>query len=77
MDHVVTEAARTKFAALDSLFNARLRWRWVVVEVRLMGLGDIACVAAATCMSRTTIRAGLKERPSRRVSLPSPAYSDV
>ena len=61
MDHLVAEAVKTKFSALDPLFDERLRRRWAAVEARLMGRGGIACVAAATGMSRTTIRAGLKE----------------
>ena len=61
MDPVVTEAVRTKFAALAPLFDERLRRRWAAVEARLLGRGGIACVAAATGISRTTIHAGLKE----------------
>ena len=61
MDHTLTEAVKTKFAALAPWFDERLRRRWAAVEARQMGRGGIACVAAATGMSRTTIRAGLKE----------------
>ena len=61
MDHVLTAAVKTKFAALDPLFDERLRRRWAAVEARQMGRGGIACVAAATGLSRTTIHAGLKE----------------
>ena len=61
MDHVVVETVKTKFSALDPWFDERLRRRWAAVEARLMGRGGIACVAAATGMSPTTIRAGLKE----------------
>ena len=68
MDHVVTEAVKTRFAALDALFDERLRRRWAAVEARLMGRGGIACVAAATGMSRTTIRAGLKELDANQLA---------
>ena len=61
MDHAVTEAVKTKFAALAPLFDERLRRRWAAVEARALGRGGIACVATATGMSRTTIHAGLKE----------------
>ena len=61
MDPVVTEAVKTKFAALAPLFDERLRRRWAAVEARSMGRGGIACLAAATGMSRTTIDTGLKE----------------
>ena len=58
---MLTEAVKTKFAALDPLFDERMRRRWAAVEARQMGRGGIACVAAATGLSRTTIGAGLKE----------------
>jgi len=58
---VLTEAVKTKFAALDPWFDERLRRRWAAVEARQMGRGGIACVAAATGLSRTTIHTGLKE----------------
>ena len=66
MDHVLTEAVKTKFVALDPLFDERLRRRWAAVEAHQMGRGGIACGAAATGMSRTTIRAGLKELVARQ-----------
>ena len=68
MDHVLTEAVKTKFAALDPLFDERLRRRWAAVEARLMGRGGIACVAAATGLSRTTIRAGLQELDAKQAA---------
>ena len=61
MDPILTEAVKTKFAALNPLFDERLRRRWAAVEARLLGRGGIACVAAATGISRTTIHTGLKE----------------
>ena len=68
MDHVLTEAVKIKFAALDPLFDERLRRRWAAVEARLMGRGGIACVAAATGLSRTTIRAGLQELDAKQAA---------
>ena len=61
MDPILTQAVKTKFAALNPLLDERLRRRWAAVEARLLGRGGIACVAAATGISRTTIHAGLKE----------------
>ena len=61
MDPILTQAVKTKFAALNPLFDERLRRRWAAVEARLLGRGGIACVAAATGISRTTIHTGLKE----------------
>ena len=66
MDPILSEAVKTKFSALDPLFDERLRRRWAAVEARLMGRGGIACVAAATGISRTTIRAGLKELDAKQ-----------
>ena len=65
MDPAVTEAVRAKFVALAPLFDERLRRRWAAVEARGIGRGGIARVAAATGMSRTTIRAGLRELEAR------------
>ena len=61
MDVALTETVKAKFVALDPLFDERLRGRWAAVEARGIGRGGIARVAAATGMSRTTVRAGLKE----------------
>ena len=68
MDHVLVEAVKTKFDALAPWFDERLRRRWAAVEARQMGRGGIACVAAATGMSRTTIRAGLKDLDARQAA---------
>ena len=65
MDPAVTEAVRAVFVALAPLFDERLRRRWAAVEARGIGRGGIARVAAATGMSRTTIRAGLRELEAR------------
>ena len=75
MDHALAEAVKRKFAVLDPLFDERLRRRWAAVEARQMGRGGIACVAAATGMSCTTIRAGLKELDAKQApdAQPDPA----
>ena len=69
---MLTEAVKTKFAALDPWFDERLRRRWAAVEARQMGRGGIACVAAATGLSRTTIHAGLKELDANAAASPPP-----
>ena len=66
MDLALTEAVKAKFVALDPLFDERLRRRWAAVEARGIGRGGIVRVAAATGMSRTTIRAGLKELAAKQ-----------
>ena len=61
MDVALTETVKVKFVALDPLFDERLRRRWAAVEARGIGRGGIARVAAATGMSRTTIREGSRQ----------------
>ncbi len=54
--------------ALDPLFDERLRRRWAAVEARWIGRGGVAREAAATGMSRTTIRAGVQELTAQEAS---------
>ena len=61
MENAVTEMVRTKFAALKPFLDERSRRRWAAVEARALGRGGIERVTEATGLSRTTIRAGLKE----------------
>ena len=72
MDLALTEAVKAKFVALDPLFDERLRRCWAAVEARGIGRGRIARVAAATGMSRTTIRAGLKELAGKQAGRAGP-----
>ena len=72
MDVALTETVKAKFVALDPLFDERLRRRWAAVEARGIGRGGIARVAAATGMSRTTIRAGLKELAAKQAAEAEP-----
>lgn len=55
------EALRDKFRALQPLLDERTRRLWAAVEARALGRGGISAVALATGMSRTTVRAGLRE----------------
>ena len=57
----MTQALHVKFVALNPVLDERSRRRWAAVEARAIGRGGIARVAEATGLSRTTIRAGLKE----------------
>jgi transposase len=50
-----------KFRALDVALNERSRRRWAAVEALSLGRGGISAVALATGLSRTTIRAGIRE----------------
>lgn len=52
---------RAKFLALKSVMDERLTRLWAGAEAEAIGEGGITLVAAATGMSRTTIRAGRDE----------------
>ena len=55
------DALRDKFRALQPILDERTRRLWAGVEARALGRGGISAVARATGMSRTTVRAGLRE----------------
>lgn len=52
---------RTRYETLVPVLDERARRWWAATEARSLGHGGILCVAAATGMSRTTVRAGLME----------------
>src|SRR5215831_7575696 len=52
---------RAKFLALKPVMDERLTRLWAGAEAEALGAGGITLVAAATGMSRTTIRAGRDE----------------
>ena len=64
----MTQAIKAKFAALAPLLDERTRRLWAAVEARAIGRGGIPRVAAATGLSQTTIRAGLRELDSQSTS---------
>ena len=57
----VVEWIQTKFLSLDPDLNERSRRIWAAVESASLGRGGPSAVAAATGMSRNTIRAGVRE----------------
>jgi Rhodopirellula transposase DDE domain len=59
------EAVRTKYQLLEPLMTERLRRQWAACEAVTLGRGGVRLVAAATGLSRTTIRAGRKELQRR------------
>ena len=61
MENPLTQSVQAKFSALDPLLNERSRRRWAAVEARAIGRGGVERVAEATGLSRTTVRAALKE----------------
>ena len=50
-----------KYDKLSLLMNEKLRRRWAACEALALGRGGISAVAAATGLSRTTIRKGIEE----------------
>ncbi len=55
------EGIQVRFAALRSVLDERTRRLWAGAEAQAIGRGGIARVAAATGLSRDTVRAGLRE----------------
>jgi transposase len=50
-----------KFRTLSSMMNEKLKRRWAACEALALGRGGLSAVAAATGMSRATIRKGIRE----------------
>ena len=60
-DAELIAAIRNKYQALHLVMDEKVRRRWAACEARAIGWGGITAVAAATGLSRPTIRAGLAE----------------
>src|SRR5499426_4660377 len=52
---------RNKYQALRLVMDEKVRRRWAACEARAIGWGGITAVAAATGLSRPTLRAGIAE----------------
>jgi hypothetical protein len=65
---------RQKYEALNPFMDERLRRLWAAAEARSLGRGGIAAVAAATGLSRTTIKAGLIQHQQQQSSEAKPAF---
>ena len=57
----MTQAVRDKFTMMGPWLDERTRRLWAASEARAIGRGGIRQVSEATGMSRSTVRAGLKE----------------
>ena len=57
----VIAAVRQKFELLRPIMTERLRRQWAASEAMALPRGGISLVAEATGLSRTTLRAGLRE----------------
>jgi len=55
------EDIRSRFEAIAPVLDERGRRWWAAIEARSLGHGGIICVAKATGLSRTTVRAGLHD----------------
>ena len=54
-------SVRQKYEALAPLLHEKARRRWAACEARALGRGGISLVAAATGLSRPTVRRGIAE----------------
>jgi hypothetical protein len=63
-DARIVEWIRNKFQALAAELDERARRRWAAAEARSLGRGGTSAVAAATGLSRNTIRSGILELES-------------
>jgi Rhodopirellula transposase DDE domain len=54
-------AVRNKYQALRPVMDEKVRRRWAACEAMAIGWGGITAVAAATGLSRPTLRAGIAE----------------
>jgi transposase len=61
MQNPLIETIAAKFTLLHPLLDERARRLWAAVEARAIGRGGTSAVAAATGLSRATIRTGLRE----------------
>ena len=62
--NAATRAVQGKFNVLGPLLDERSRRLWAAAEARAIGHGGITQVAEATGMSRSTVRAGVRELDS-------------
>ena len=76
-DAAAIQRIESRFAALASLMNERMRRQWAAAEARSYGWGGVRAVSRATGMSPNTIARGLTELEARENDLETPAESRV
>jgi transposase-like protein len=64
-DASVAEWIRRKFDSLNPVMDERVRRQWAAAEAISLAWGGISAVARGTGMSRSTIRAGIRELRER------------
>ena len=67
-DASVAEWIRRKFDSLDPVMDERVRRQWAASEAISLSWGGISAVAMGTGMSRSTIRAGIRELRERELA---------
>jgi hypothetical protein len=75
MDAAVIERIETKFKALRSVMDERVRRQWAAAEAMALGWGGISEVSQATGLSRNTIALGIKELEQRQALPDTPPPS--
>ena len=70
VDAKAIHSVRSKFESLKSILNERARRLWAASEARELGWGGIAVVEAATGISHSTIRKGIRQLTEQSASEP-------
>lgn len=60
-DATLVRQIKTRYQALSSLMDERMRRHWAATEAQTYGWGGLSAVSEATGMSRNTIRKGMAE----------------
>jgi transposase len=76
-DAAAIEGIQSRYVALASLMDERMRRQWAAAEARSYGWGGVCAVSCATGMSRNTIARGLAELESREADPKAPIKSRV
>ncbi len=71
-DAAVIEGIESRYVALASLMDERMRRQWAAAEARAYGWGGLRAVSRATGMSATTIARGRTELETREAAPESP-----
>jgi hypothetical protein len=72
-DYPIGSAIRRRYELLKPVLDERRRRLWAAAEALILGTGGIPLVSGVTGLSRTTIRAGIKELRSPDVRLADPS----
>ena len=76
-DAAAIEGIQSRYVALASLMDERMRRQWAAAEARSYGWGGVSAVSQATGLSRNTIAKGLAELDSREATRQVPVERRV